>query len=254
MKVLFIGNSHQLCVKAAVKDSELDPGSFRFLHVHGKRLGDALSITGKQLNLLSSQATIRTDHSIGQDGEIPIDEFDVFVLAALGLASPRAENRFALANQVRHARFAGAGTEGPPLVSEAIYSTMMEDAVQGSDLVAFAPSLHKATNRPVLMMRWPPPCIQTLDPEASHFRNYYGEEAEAAMRWYGRTLCHITQRIGDAFEQGVSLLDSIPADWAESGLTPQEFASSDSWHLNQDYGEGIIRQISATFGLPKTSS
>ena len=243
MKALFLGNSHQNCVKSAAERSSSKAIEVRCVNVFPPRLGASLALEDGALAPTSSEVVIRTDIDLVDSNRIELGDYDVFVIAALGTGSPRPEGAGAVGNLVRHAEFASELDDGPPVVSDAVFTALLESMIDNEETISFASRIRKETGRPVFFLQWPLPCIEALDPKTSNFVKYYGARAEDALRWYGRTTDRIARNAEHNFGDGVRLLKTIPPEWSEEGLSPSSFGTVDPWHLNAAYGKMVLESV-----------
>lgn len=243
MKALFLGNSHQNCVKTAAERSSSKAIEVRCVNVFPPRLGASLALEDGALAPTSSEVVIRTDIDLGDSNRIELDDYDVFVIAALGAGAPRPEGSSAVGNLVRHAEFASELGDGPQVVSETVFTAMLEAMIDDEEIISFASRIRNETKRPVFFLQWPLPCIEALDPKSSNFVKYYGARAEDALRWYGRATDRIARNAERNFGEGVRLLKTIPPEWSAEGLTPSDLGGVDPWHLNAAYGKMVLEGI-----------
>ncbi|MEQ8651435.1 MAG: hypothetical protein RIC87_03120 [Kiloniellales bacterium] len=243
MKVLFVGNSHQICVQQALRKWPETEDSFEFSQVAAGNLDAALTIVNDAMVPTSRDLGIVSSMDRGSEGEIQIAGYDAIVLAALGTQVPRPANTSAVANLVRFAKFACPQDEGPPLVSETVFLTMLETVLKSCKIVEFANKLYRATSQPVFLLPWPLPCVAAVEPNSSNFQRFYGRFAEPALRWYGTATYRVAERAKDSLEEGVTILDCIPKEWVDSGLSPAEFGAPDPWHMTADYGKMVIEAL-----------
>lgn len=248
MRICIYGNSHVSALKEAMDHREkIDGVDVEFYAVPGGR-GPNIALHNGRLKPKRPKAIVQSTVSGAEAAGLELAMFDVIVFCGLGLPAHKAKADGHLLNHLKLARFASNPSSGRQLVSEAVMAMCIDQDLreapgsQGFRLVRSAfPGRLLAITRPLPTRR----LFTPRDSTASDLPDQYGDQVGDFLAWYFAKQNESARSIAVDLDAQVV---TPPEPFLHAGFTPDEYGSSEAWHMNKFYGQLMLDRTLAVLG------
>ncbi|MDR4306253.1 hypothetical protein IHQ68_06435 [Chelatococcus sambhunathii] len=164
---LIIGNSYAIALKDGLEDSDLPcREDFSFLCAPGSEL--AITVADGRIVPTSERAMTFMARGLS-DGDMPLDDYDIFVLAGLGVGGSQCSRVY------RSWRLAAHADERHSPISRAVLRAALGGLLRQTISYRIAAQIRAHTDKPIVIVPQPNPIarIKTVEPTTDRLRENF---------------------------------------------------------------------------------